>query len=127
MKRSTKKLTRAEKKAALLARADAVIDELLDWSETTSNPNLTQIEDLVLKLRQEFGQVLTETVIQAQENVQPFNPPACPTCGQAMQPKGQKDKTVVTRIGEVQLERSYYYCPACEQGLFPPRRPTATV
>jgi DNA repair exonuclease SbcCD ATPase subunit len=116
-----KQLTRAEKKAALMQRAEALIEQLLDWTETTSQPNLTQIEDVALDLRQQFGQALSESAIVSQENVEPVNLPACPACGKPMRPKGRKDKTVVARVGELKLERSHFYCPDCEQGLFPPR------
>ncbi|MCL4488970.1 MAG: hypothetical protein M1570_12680 [Chloroflexi bacterium] len=121
MKRQTKKPTRTEMKAALLAKAEATIDELLQWTQDTPHPNLTQIEDIVLKLRQEFGQALAETTLQAQDTVQPANLPTCPQCGRTMQPKGSKDKTVVSRVGALPLARQHYYCPRCQHGLFPPR------
>jgi hypothetical protein len=111
MKSQTMKPTRAEMKASLLAKAEATIDELLQWADETPHPNLTQIEEIVLKLRQEFGQALAETTIQAQDTMQPVNLPTCPQCGQSMQPKGNKDKTVVSRVGELPLVRQHYYCP----------------
>jgi hypothetical protein len=115
-----KKLTRAERKAALMQRAETLIEQLLDWSESTSTPNLTQIEDIALDLRQQFGQVVSENEIAAQENGTPIELPTCPACGKAMRPKGAKQKTVLARVGELKINRSHFYCPRCERGLFPP-------
>lgn len=114
------KLSRAEKKAALMSRVEVLVEQLLDWESATPQPNLTQIEDQALSLRQQFGQALTESVIAGQEKVEPVHLPACRDCGKTMRPKGAKRKTVLSRVGELHLERSHFYCPACECGLFPP-------
>lgn len=124
MKAAKKKLTRAEQKAHLLAEAEKLIDQALDWTDATARPNLTQIETIVLELRRQFGTSLAENMIAAQAAAQPVEAPPCPHCGQPMQPKGRKDKTVVSQVGDVHLERTHYYCPACEGGLFPPRPAT---
>jgi uncharacterized protein with PIN domain len=120
-KPAPRKKTRAEKKAALMAQAAVIAEELLDWTEQTKDPTLTEIEDIVLVLRQRMGQQLTETALESQANSEPLQFPACPQCHLPMQPKGRKTKKVVTATGEVDLVRSYFYCPRCEQGLFPPR------
>ena len=121
MKHELKLPTRAELKAQLLAQAEATIDKLLTWTDETPQPNLTQIEDVVLKLRQELSEAMTRTVVQAQANTQPVEIPKCPECGRRMHPKGAKSKRVVTRTGELPVTRQYYYCSHCQQGLFPPR------
>ena len=115
-----KPLSRTEKKTALMQRAEALIEQMLTWTETTTQPTLTQIEEIALDLRQQFGQALSESALASQENVAPLVLPGCPQCGKPMRPKDTKHKTVLARVGELQLARRYYYCPACERGFFPP-------
>ena len=120
MKTSTAKLTRAARKEQLLTEAERLIDEMLDWTEQTARPNLTQIETIVLELRRQFGQTLAEQAIAAQASAQPVAAPACPQCGKAMQSKGGKAKTVIAQVGDLHFARTHYYCPHCEGGVFPP-------
>ncbi len=46
--------TRAEIRAKLLAEAEQAIEELLGWTDQMPRPNLTQIENAVLKLRRQL-------------------------------------------------------------------------
>jgi hypothetical protein len=108
------------RKARLMQQAENLIDELLDWTANTPEPNLAQIEQVVLELRQRFSEELAREVIEAQEKKQPAVAPACPRCGQAMSYKGQKWVAPQTWVGEVHMERGYYHCGACQEGLFPP-------
>jgi uncharacterized protein with PIN domain len=116
-------MTRAHEleKARLLRQAESLIEEMLDWQEATDRPNLTQIEDKMLELRQRFGQELAREVIEAQEKKQPVPGPKCRQCGQEMSYKGQKEVTPQTWLDKVRFERGYYYCKRCKAGFFPPR------
>jgi hypothetical protein len=108
------------RKARLMQQAESLIDELLDWSDNTPEPNLAQIEHVVLELRKRFSEELAREVIEAQETKQPAMAPACPRCGKGMTYKGQKHIAPQTWVGEVGIERGYYHCAACQEGLFPP-------
>lgn len=116
--------TREQKRARLLAAAEAAIDELLAWEETNKAPNLRQIEEEVLKLREGFGQELALTVLEGQEAVQPAAGVKCSQCGQAMRYKGRKPTELESWVVNGALERGYYYCPSCQRGVFPPGRTT---
>jgi hypothetical protein len=118
--------TRAEIKAELEAEAARLIEALLDWTEQTEAPNLTQIEEEVLKLRQHFGEKLANAAVEQQATTAPVAV-KCPQCGRPMhQKKKRQRRRVESRIGGVGLERAYYYCDHCRVGLFPPGPPTAS-
>ncbi|OQA93991.1 MAG: hypothetical protein BWY25_03035 [Chloroflexi bacterium ADurb.Bin222] len=102
-----------------------MIEELIAWERQADAPNLTEMEDQVLALRQRLGQRLLEAMIANQEARQPATPPACPTCGAELRYKGQKKTLIESRLGGIAVERGYYYCAHCESGLFPPQRATA--
>ena len=111
---------RAELKADLTKLADEVIDELLDWTEDTPVPTLTQIEDIVLKLRQRLSEHMAQAVIEAQEATRPVPGPVCLRCGYEMHYKAMKRNAVESRVGHLPVARGYYYCETCRAGLFPP-------
>lgn len=113
------KKTRKQLEAELEAKSKAVIQELLDWNETHAAPDLTQIEDIVLELREKLSQAMVEGVVSSQEQVQPPEV-RCPQCGGVMRYKGRKGKVVESRVGELDLKRGHYYCPTCQSGIFPP-------
>jgi hypothetical protein len=107
-----------------MAAAEAAIEELLAWEEQNRAPNLTQIEEEVLKLREGFGQELALAVLAGQEARQPGAGVSCPGCGQEMRYKGQKVTEVESWVVSGAIERGYYYCPECKRGIFPPGQTT---
>jgi hypothetical protein len=114
------KHTRKQKEEKLLAEARSMIEEFLDWEEKADKPNLTQIEDVVLRLRERMGGRMAEVALADQDAKQPVEAPKCPTCGEAMRYKGQKGTDAATRIGRLDIDRGHYYCARCQSGLFPP-------
>ena len=112
--------TRAELRTKLLAEAERSIDELLDWTDQTPRPNLTQIENAVLRLRKQMGEQAAQAVIAAQAAQRPVPGPRCPTCQREMHYKDTKAQTVESRVGHLRIARGYYYCATCQQSIFPP-------
>jgi hypothetical protein len=111
--------TRTEIKAELLAKYEAMLDEVLSHSETNAGLTLTAIEDMALRTRAEVGKQVTGALLEAQGE-QSIAGPRCSSCGQEMRYKGRKHRYLRTRSGDVEMERAYYYCPTCRRGHFPP-------
>jgi hypothetical protein len=103
----------------LLKAAEAMIEVFLDWEEQANKPDLTQIEDEVLRLRRQLGQQMAEVAIADQAALQPVEAPLCPKCGVRMRYKGQ---TVESRVGTLALRRGYYHCSRCRGRVLPPQR-----
>jgi uncharacterized protein with PIN domain len=114
------KKSREQLKAEFIEEVEELFDELMAWDEQTQEPNLTQIEEIILKLRKRIGEQMAQKVILRQEQRQPAEKVGCPECAGEMEPKGMKDNQVETRIGNLEIGRDYYYCPRCKQGIFPP-------
>jgi len=109
-----------EKKEALSKRAEELIEQLLEWEDENPRPTLTQIEDEILHLRKELGKEMAKLVLEEQGTKTQIPGPSCPRCGKEMRYKGQKMDRVESRVGKLEIDRGYYYCPECKEGLFPP-------
>lgn len=113
-------MTPEELKAHLMRQAEALIDDLLARKPTAEAITLSDIEQLAIGGGQEFRETVLKGLAQESSQSESRETVECPTCGQAMHYKGKRGKDVVTEAGEVRVERNYYYCPACQRGLFPP-------
>ena len=112
--------SKEEKRARMLAKAAQAIDEYLEWEEKHTEPDLTEIEDIALKLRKEFGQEIAQVAIENQAARTPAPGPTCAKCGKEMRYKGKKRTQVESRTGNLDVERGYYYCSKCKERIFPP-------
>jgi uncharacterized protein with PIN domain len=113
-------MTPKELKAHLMAQAEAMIDELLARKPKAEDITLSEIEQLAIGRGQDFREAVLKSLAQESSQSETRQAVRCPECGQAMHYKGKRSKEVVTEAGEIHLERDYYYCPACQRGLFPP-------
>jgi predicted RNA-binding Zn-ribbon protein involved in translation (DUF1610 family) len=111
-------LSDGELKARWLAEAEAILDEVLKARQP--DETLDDIEALATEARRRFGEQVTASLVgeYGKPSLEQVN---CPSCGQALLYKGQKDKRLVTTSGEIIVRRAYYYCTSCRQGYFPPR------
>jgi uncharacterized protein with PIN domain len=111
--------SRDELKARLMADAEAAIEKLLAERVAPAEASLGDIERVALNAGQQLEEAIA-SVLAAESAVELPPWPTCPKCGQKMRNKGRRSRRLVTRAGEVTIERTYYYCPSCREGLFPP-------
>jgi hypothetical protein len=95
--------TEEQIRAQLQAEANAAIEELLQWGRSTETPDLTQMEDKVLWLRDRLGQRMLQLMVEGQEARQPEEAPRCPECGEPMRCRGQRARYVESRLGMLRL------------------------
>lgn len=114
------KRNRERVKADLMAEMSVIVDRYLDWEEKANKPDLREIEDVTLRMRDEMGRRMAEIVIANREAKQPPQTPVCPECGGRLVYRGQKKARAESRLGTLETERGHYYCAHCKRGIFPP-------
>ena len=76
--------------------------------------------ETVWNLRQALTGGLTETIVEhAHRGEHTRQQSRCPQCDRLLKARAPVQRTVETLVGLVQLERPYFYCPACRVGLYP--------
>ena len=103
---------------------EGLIEQLLDWNDQTESPTLTEIEEAIVPLGRQVQEKMAQQIIQSQP--QQSWDVACPRCGESLRYKDVKATQVQSSLGSLRLERAHYYCPACREGFFPPRRSTGS-
>ena len=114
------KKRRENVKAELMAEYEQKVEEALDWQEKHPDFRLIELETYLQEIGREILGGVAERMVGQKESKQPVEAPECEKCGRQTVYKGQKRKRVVTQVGEVDIERSHYWCKVCRSGIFPP-------
>jgi hypothetical protein len=108
---------------ALRRQLHTRFDQWLDALEAQLQepaPSLAQVTETVWNLRQALTGGLTETIVEhAHRGEHTRQQSRCPQCARLLTARDPVRRTVETLVGSVQLERPYFYCPACHMGLYP--------
>lgn len=110
---------REELEKQLRAKAEQAIRKLLDNLPEKPELTMDDMEKLIGEMGHEVMQGTMQNVAQSQQ-VEP-SLVICEKCRVQMQKRGKRKKRVVTKRGEIEVERQYYACPQCGHGAFPPR------
>lgn len=101
--------------------AGQVYEELEAWCAAHPGYTLLELEEETARLRQRLMGEMMSRLVGQRAAVQPSEAVRCPRCSEPMQNKGKRKRIVRGPEGSIELERAYYYCPACKVGVFPPR------
>ena len=103
----------------LQARIKGLVEGALASAGKNKALSLSEIEDIALAVRAKVGQEVAQALVQ-QQGILSVPGPKCEQCGHEMHYKGLKRRHIVSRSGQVDWERAYYYCETCRRGFFPP-------
>jgi len=100
-------------------RFDQWLDTLEQvWHEPPAT--LSEVTTTVWDLRQQLTGGITETIVaHTHAGERQRRQASCPRCTRVLQVHEHVGRTVETMVGPVQLERPYFYCRACREGVYP--------
>lgn len=109
----------AELETRLRAKAEAAIAKALAARALPAEASLADIERVALQAGREIEQAIAQALAEESAAELPAWPD-CPHCGQKLKNKGKRRRRIATEAGEVDVERTYYHCADCGQGISPP-------
>lgn len=101
--------------------AKNLVDRLYGPEGPAWGTRLTQLEDVVLAVRQVLSEEMLAQALSRQA-AQEERPPAyqvCPGCGRPTQPGEPEPRLLHTRGGEAQWQEPHTTCRTCRQAFFP--------
>ena len=90
-------MTDVEFRAAIMQAVESEVDEVVTKSNTKLN--ITQIEDMVLEVRQRFGERLTEELLKKRAEANAHVTPKDEETGKGLHVKGKKRKPSPLGLG----------------------------
>ena len=97
---------------------EEVLEGLREWRRQHPKATLAEIErETMRRVAQLQAQILEELIPAVEEGeIQ-----RCPECGMKMQKRGQGERQLQGAGGKmVHIRRTFWVCPACGAGIFPP-------
>lgn len=119
-KQEREQMMKEELALAVEEATAAIAGEMAEWNARHQQATFDELEQQVLKARKRFGEQLMRAVLEKRAEVRVVPGPACRECGTEMRYKGQKERQVMSSIGETPVKRGHYYCSVCKRSVFPP-------
>jgi hypothetical protein len=123
MARSKKRSPQTEQvRAYVEGVAKNLVDKLYGPDGPPWGTPLTDIEALLLEVREVLTEQMLDLSLTRQAQASPQLPPArrsCPGCQQPLPCDDANPRIVRTEVGEAQWSEPQGYCPRCRRAFFP--------
>jgi hypothetical protein len=113
----------SQQRQALRQQLHAHFDRWLDEIEAAcpeSEPTLAQVSETIWRLRQKLTAGVAQTIVahthaaeQRRESLR------CATCERLLRARPAVSRTAQTMIGDIEVQRPYFYCHHCHCGRYP--------
>ena len=98
------------------------LTEVYRWStdeEAEHGPTIVEIEDKIREWIQQIGEDTQVLVIGGMDRYRHKGKQPCPQCGEEVYWKRYEPRNYTTTLGDIELERAYYYHAECGCGWVP--------
>ena len=123
-------MTRSKKRSAKTEQvrdyvegvAKNLVDKLYGPDGPPWGTTLTDIEDLLLEVREVLTEQMLDLSLARQAQSLPQQPPSqrlCPGCQQPLPCADDNPRIVQTRVGEAEWSEPEGFCPRCRRAFFP--------
>jgi hypothetical protein len=123
MARSKKRSAKAEQvRAYVEGVAKNLVDKLYGPDGPPWGTTLTDLEDLLLEVREVLTEQMLDLALSRQAQAlpqQPVDQRTCPSCQQPLPCPDANPRIMQTRAGEAQWTEPEGYCPRCRRAFFP--------
>lgn len=118
----TRRMSRAQRKAAFMEAAERTYDALEDWYDDHPEASFEEIEAVAREERRKLMGRGLAVLVNGRDSGYQLAGLRCEKCGHAMDYKGEGFRRTIRGLeGKTELERAYYVCPNCEgETIFPP-------
>jgi hypothetical protein len=117
-----RRMSPAQRKAAFMSLAEDMYADLEVWYDAHPEASFEKIEEVAREKRRELMGTGLAILVNGRDGGYDLEGQRCPSCGGAMQYKGEGfGRTIHGLEGDTRLERAYYVCPKCKgETIFPP-------
>jgi hypothetical protein len=100
-------------------RFDRWLDEL-ETQLPESEPTLAQVSETIWALRQQLTAGVAQTIVEhTHQEEQHRQHLSCPQCERPLSARPAVTRTAQTLIGDIEVQRPYFYCRSCHLGRYP--------